>query len=420
MLPVLALVLLADTAQARWGAIEPDAASRPDLGWLTRFDTRPNVIAVDDINHAIEQCDKKAGYDNYCVIEIRATKPVSPFTINRSKTKVIASAHSKPVMAVAGRATISIGSDTEQVLIENVELAGVKSGFRPVYGIQISGSRIRDIVLRKNRIHHYNSDSSAHGIIVLGSGATDADRIGRITISQNHLHDMKTGASESIAINGNVTNWVIDNNRIERVNNIAIDAIGGEGTAAPVRINGKVFPNPVDAARSGWIENNTVTAMSTLSNPAYGRVRSWAGAIYVDGGRSITITGNSVQGAPWAYDIGAENCVIAENITLRNNTATDSHFGDLRLGGYSETGYLADPTINCDPHNTEDANEGHGYVRRLTIAENNFQSLNTTQPPLLIEYRTTESVIAESGLEPEPGIGNGKAVGDGNAYRTTE
>jgi len=160
--------------------------------------------------------------------------------------------------------------------------------------------------------------------------------------------------------------------------------------------------------------------MSTLDNPAYGRERSWAGAIYVDGARDIAITGNKVDGAPWAYDIGAENCITAENITLRNNTASNSHFGDLRLGGYTETGYLADPSINCDPLNTEDANEGHGYVRRLTIAQNRFRSQSTALPQILVEYRTTESIVAEPGVNSEPGIGNGLAVGDGNAIRTTE
>ena len=418
---LLILALLAGTAQARWGAESPDRADRPDLRWLTGFANTADVVATGNINVAIDQCDQKVGRNNYCVVELRTVEGSGPFSIDRSKTKIVASLPSQAIAAVPGQATISIGSNIQKVVIENLQLAGVRSDFKPVYAIVVSGSHIKDIVIRKNRIYNFDSHSSAHGIVVLGSGNSEAASIKQITIDQNHLHDMRTGSSESIAVNGNVSNWVISNNLIERINNIAIDAIGGEGTVAAATIDGRIVPSPLDAARIGWIENNVVDTMSTLGNPAYGGVRSWAGAIYVDGGRSISITGNTVRNSPWAYDIGAENCVIAEDITLRNNTASNSYFGDLRLGGYAKIGYLtANNSINCDPRNSLDINEGHGYVRRLTVAENRFESVNTTEARLLVEYRTTESIIAEPGLEPAPGAGDGKALYDDNAYRVTE
>ena len=422
MVPWLCLpILLAATAQADWGAVAPDSADRPNLSWLNRFANKADVVATRDINTAIDQCDKKVGRNNYCVIELRTPEAIRPFAIDRSKTKIIASATNKALIAVPGKATISIGSHTQKIVIENLQLAGVRSGFKPIYGIVIAGSNIQDIVVSNNRLFNFDSDSSAHGIVVLGSGANETASIKRITIDQNHLHDMRTGSSESIAVNGNVSNWVISNNLIERVNNIAIDAIGGEGTVATTTVEGRVLPHALDAARTGWIENNVVDTMTTLGNPAYGNVRSWAGAIYVDGGRSISITGNTVRSAPWAYDIGAENCVIAEHIVLRNNSAADSYYGDLRLGGYATTGYLsANNSINCDPGTSEDINEGHGYVRHLTIADNRFETDSPTQARIMVEYRTTQSIIAEPGLEPSPGAGDGSAIGDNNAYRLSQ
>ena len=422
MAPWLCLpILLTATAQADWGAVAPDSADRPDLSWLTRFANKADVVATGDINTAIDQCDQKVGHNNYCVIELRTPEAIRPFVIDRSNIKIVASAASKALLAVPGKATISIASNTQKILIENLQLAGVRSGFKPIYGIVIAGSYIQDIVVRNSRLFNFDSDSSAHGIVVLGSGANETASIKRITIDQNHLHDMRTGSSESIAVNGNVSNWVISNNLIERVNNIAIDAIGGEGTVAATTVEGRVLPHALDAARTGWIENNVVDTMTTLSNPAYGNVRSWAGAIYVDGGRSISITGNTVRSAPWAYDIGAENCVIAEHIVLRNNSAADSYYGDLRLGGYATTGYLsANNSINCDPGTSEDINEGHGYVRHLTIADNRFETDNPTQARIMVEYRTTASIIAEPGLEPSPGAGDGSAIGDNNAYRLSQ
>lgn len=420
LLFILSWAVLTGSAHARWGAEPQNLANKPALAWTTLFSQKADVVATGDITRAISQCDKRVGAGNYCAVELRSATPSKPFSIERSKTKVFARTSGQPVVGKPGQATISIGSNIDKVLIENLELVGTRAGRQPIHAIVIAGERIKDIAIRRNQIHHFDSDASAHGIVVLGSGNTREQRIQRITIDQNHLHDMQTGSSETIAINGNVTDWIISNNRIARVNNIAIDAIGGEGTAPTVTLAGRVVPSPLDTARNGWIENNTVSAVSTRTNPAYGYARSWAGAIYVDGGRNITITGNTVRNAPWAYDIGAENCVTTENIILRNNTAVGSHFGDLRLGGYTETGYLSAQQINCDPHTSEDANEGHGYVRRVTVSNNNFLSANTVLPRIFVEYRTTESIIAESGMSPEPGRGNGIAVGDSNAYRITE
>lgn len=410
------------SALANWGATAPDAANRPDTNWTRRFNHKPDVIANGDINAAINRCDHVVGRGNYCSVSVSSSVTGQPFYVSRSRTRVFAPAAGRPVRAVAGRASILIEANIRQVVIENLQLAGIRSGDQPVYGIMVSGSGIEDIVLRHNRIYSFDSNTSAHGIIVLGSGTTGAQRIRNITIDNNQLTNMRTGASESIAVNGNVSNWVISNNRLTNLNNIAIDAIGGEGTVPPVTVAGRVIPHPLDAARIGWIENNVVEQMSTRNNPAYGNQRSWAGAIYVDGGRNISITGNRVTNTPWAYDIGAENCVTTEHIVMRNNFAANSYYGDLRIGGYASTGYLAG-TIACDPHSTEDINEGHGYVRRITIAGNRFQSSDTTQAPILVEYRTTDSVIAEPGLEAvnaELEQSNQRPSGDANAYRTSE
>lgn len=410
------------SAPANWGATAPTMADRPDTSWTRRFNKQADVIATGDINAAIARCDQIVGRGNYCSVALSTSTSSTPFTISRSQTKVFAPPAGQPLRAASGKPSIFIGSNISQIVIENLRLAGIRSGNQPVYGIMISGSSIEDIVLRNNRFYDFDSDISAHGIIVLGSGTDNAQRIHNVTIDQNQMTNMRTGASESIAVNGNVSNWVISNNRLTNLNNIAIDAIGGEGTAPPVTFAGRVMPHPLDAARIGWIENNVVDRMSTRDNPAYGNQRSWAGAIYVDGGRRISVTGNRVTNTPWAYDIGAENCVTTENIVMRNNVAANSYYGDLRIGGYASTGYLAD-TIDCDPHSTEDINEGHGYVRRITVAGNRFQSSATTQSQILVEYRTTESIIAEPGLEAVNAQfeqHNLHPQGDDNAYRITE
>lgn len=84
-----------------------------------------------------------------------------------------------------------------------------------------------------------------------------------------------------------------------------------------------------------------------------------------------------VTEAEWAYDIGAGNCVVSRYVTLENNTASNSYFGDFLIGGYAETGFKAIPTgagINCDPTKSADADEGHGYVENVTVKSNAFNS----------------------------------------------
>jgi len=89
------------------------------------------VVATESINLAIAQCDAKVGVDNYCAVQVD-TKNAAPFLINRSKTRVYAvsadTAKSTGTMqSVPDQATITIGSNTEKVVIENLQLVGARA-----------------------------------------------------------------------------------------------------------------------------------------------------------------------------------------------------------------------------------------------------------------------------------------------------
>jgi hypothetical protein len=122
----------------------------------------------------------------------------------------------------------------------------------------------------------------------------------------------------------------------------------------------------------------------------------------------------------WGYEVGAENCLISRQITMTGNSAEESYYGDLLLGGYAKRGFVKDKSINCNPNNTRDANEGHGYVRYLTIKENLFSSSDTELDPITLQYRTTHAIIVEPGVEAVNETGNGSARNDENAVRITE
>lgn len=326
-----------------------------------------------------------------------------------------------PIGSEQNNAFIFIGDNTREVIIESLDLQGHDAVDDEIFGIIVSGKNIRKILIRNNKIHNFSSNSNAHGIAVYGTGDTDDKAIRHVIIDGNSVYSMRTGSSESVVINGNVSRWEIKRNDIYDVNNIAIDAIGGEGTTATrTDSQGRILPGIYDVARYGFIEDNFVENMSSIDNPAYNNEESWAAAIYIDGGSHIQITDNVVVNASWAYELGAENCLTTRHITMTGNSAVGSTFGDLLLGGYTQTGYLDDASIDCNPNNTIDVNEGHGYVKFLTVKENHFNSTNVQIDPIFLQYRTTNTIIVEPGVIAENEDGDGSAPGDENAVRIDE
>lgn len=415
------LMLATTPLQASWGATPLKEKYRPARAWIENFSATPDIIANGSVADAIASCDSVVGKNGYCVIEIGDNAGGLPLEIFRSNTKLIGKEGMKPLTSTKNGTFIYIGDDTKRVVIEGLDIQGHSAGNRGIYGIIVEGENIKNVLIRNNKIHDFDSNSNAHGIAVYGTAASNKRAIANVIIEGNTVYNMRTGSSESIVVNGNVRKWEIRNNDIYDINNIAIDAIGGEGTS-PSRTNsdGRVLPGKYDAARFGFIEDNFVENMHTTDNPAYGNKESWAAAIYIDGGHHIQVKDNVVQNSAWGYEVGAENCIVSRQIILTGNSAEESLYGDLLLGGYARKGFRANKSIDCDPENTADANEGHGYVKYLTVKENLFNSIDTELDNVTLQYRTTHAIIIEPGVEPVNEQGNGSAPGDSNAVRTAE
>lgn len=411
--------LVASADNLSWGSELLTNTQRPDHTWLSQFDGITPIPVATTVENALGDCPATG----YCVIEIDQLNLSGTVFLDRPKTKLIGKAGNKitySVSAGASGAFFEMESGIQEIVLENLHLDGESIDYaqNPIFGFLLQGSNINKIAIIGNHIHHLFSDVDGHGIGIYGTGATESSAVKNIIIDNNNLHNLRTGSSESIAINGNVKHWEITNNQVSHINNIAIDAIGGEGTSPVQTINGRVLPGVLDAARFGFIENNSVIDMSTLTNPAYGSKHSWAGGIYIDGGRSISIANNTVSGSEWAYDVGAENCVTTAQILLDNNTASNSYYGDLYVGGYAVGGYKENLMIECDPNITVDVDEGHGYIGNITIKNN---QLDTT-PPLLstvfLEKRIRESIIIHTGVQAQHP--DGSVTGDQNSIRITE
>lgn len=120
---------------------------------------------------------------------------------------------------------------------------------------------------------------------------------------------------------------------------------------------------------------------------------------------------------PWAIEIGAENCLIYSDINLQYNSASGSYYGDFLAVGYSEVGFLNNTSIECNPLLTVDVSEGHGYVHRITVSENDFQATPREEvgtSVITLQFRLTYAVIDRSVVCPVNADGDGSATGDQN------
>ncbi|MBK8341442.1 MAG: right-handed parallel beta-helix repeat-containing protein [Flavobacteriales bacterium] len=231
----------------------------------------------------------------------------------------------------------------------------------PCQGIDLLGLNVHDVHFSADPNAPVNDNTNAQPIIVFGSNMSYA--LNELTIADCEVHDCRPGFSEGLAINGNVTDFVVENNHVHHISNIGIDLIGHEGTCADPAL---------DQARSGTITGNDVH--DCISPYAM------CGGIYVDGARDLVIEHNVIYDGMWGIEIGCEHVgKSATNIEVRNNVAYNNLGSALMLGGYdypNGSGKVEDCLIrhNTFYHNdTQNAFEGEltlAYSENCTIAHN--------------------------------------------------
>src|ERR1035438_7696724 len=171
-------------------------------------------------------------------------------------------------------------------------------------GVWITGSGTR-IQILNNRVHRITTtaekNGNAFGISVYGTAKTP---ITELLISGNEVYDLRTGSSETVNVDGNVTHFAITNNLIHDNDNIGIDAIGYEG----------VGPVGYDEAMYGEISGNTIYNISGITNPGEGNAYD-ADGLYCDGCAYVTVERNVIFQVDYGIETTAENQVCQANGT---------------------------------------------------------------------------------------------------------
>lgn len=228
---------------------------------------------------------------------------------------------------------------------------------------------------------------SGFGIAVKGRSTRP---INDVLIHGNELNNLRTGASESLVVNGNVDGWTVSRNLIHDNNNIGIDAIGYE--------DADMFPEDFDQelnrARNGNILGNRVWNINSDGNPSYanyignGKVRDYdrsADGIYVDGGTHNLIDGNLVINTNIGIELAAEaNYRTTDYNIVRNNMIARVDYAALLLGGYSQE------------QGEEGGYDGGGSSTNNTVVNNTAYTLTPGSLACAEQFRVSANIIANN------------------------
>jgi hypothetical protein len=246
---------------------------------------------------------------------------------------------------------------------------------RTPLGISVMGAGSH-IELLSNNVHHIEQTfagrdapgrgGNAFGIAVYGTDAKTP--ISDLVIDGNEVHHLQTGSSESLVVNGNVTNFRITHNGVHDNNNIGIDIIGAEHTASD--------PG-VDQARDGVVSGNLVYNITSRGNPAYGDSQSSDG-IYVDGGTRVVIERNVMHHVDFGIELASEHRGRTTSyVTARNNLIYRSNTAGVSIGGYGPERGGADhcTVVNNTLYGNDAAGTGSGeFQMQYNMTNNVFEN----------------------------------------------
>lgn len=300
-----------------------------------------------------------------------ATDGFITFRSYPGETAVLDADHFVPTV----RSAVLTIHNKSYVRIEGLEIRNYRTAEHRLtpLGISVMGSGSH-IELLKNNVHHIQQTfegrdapgrgGNGFGIAVYGTDAKTP--ISELVIDGNEVHHLKTGSSESLVVNGNVTNFRITHNVVHDNNNIGIDVIGFERTA----------PDPaVDQARDGVVSGNLVYNITSRGNPAYRNDESSDG-IYVDGGTRILIEQNVIHDVDFGIELASEHRNRATSyVTARNNLVYHCHTAGVSIGGYApERGHTEHCTVvNNTLYDDDTSGTGSGeFQMQWNMADNIF------------------------------------------------
>jgi hypothetical protein len=189
-----------------------------------------------------------------------------------------------------------------------------------------------------------NLNIGAYGIAIKSFGNDASQALQHVVLQGNTVASTKTGGSETVTVNGDLTDFLIAGNAIQNVNNIGLDVIGWE-------TGGSSLPGGHSAsqARHGLISGNRIANVDTTTNlTAYGHLVNGkcvpgddqAGGLYVDGGSYLWLDQNTLTETNHGIELGVEHSGrIADHLLVSSNAVSDGR--GTTFSGTSYAGHAA-------------------------------------------------------------------------------
>jgi hypothetical protein len=195
--------------------------------------------------------------------------------------------------------------------------------------IYIIDNTVKDITNTADEDHSKrsvcgNGGVDAYGIAVIAAGSKTSPALQHVVVEDNTVTGTRTGQSETMTFNGDLTDFLVAGNVVHDTDNIGLDTIGWE--TGPAQAN------------HGYVVGNTVYNVDTWSNAAYGRWQNGrcvalpenAAGIYDDGASYIWIDSNLVWNTDQGINLDVETAgrqtdhLLVSRNTVRNEPGTSA------------------------------------------------------------------------------------------------
>lgn len=259
----------------------------------------------------------------------------------------------KPVFEVSSTGRIIDPNKNSYLVFDGLTLkAKGNSVSSSTHGVEmVQGSHI---IFRNLEIYNINvpdptsSSVSTHAFNFHGSNADTP--ISNIVVENCYIHDMQTGWSEALTVNGNAEYVSVLNCTIKDIGNIGLDFAGNFGACKTATL---------DQARYCVARGNVVSGCISPNARSYG--------LYNDGGRNNTFDRNIVYGCSGGIEIGSEEGGNSgkqnvTDITVTNNLVYNNIEVGVSIGGYSTTNSSVGDVYNTKLYNNTIMNNGEKEV----------------------------------------------------------
>ena len=299
----------------------------------------------------VAPCDNDFNFDTGGCVNgcLGALSPDAECTLNELGNTVISAYPGEtPVFRHVGGGTSFSFAGVGNFTVNGLTFEGGASGIsnqRNRYAENASG--FENIYITNNTVRYTGQGDGGNSIRIYNQSgnANENNALRNVVVSGNHVHDGRSGTTETFVTNGNIEGIRVFDNVIHNNNNIGFDFIGYEGGS-----------NQFNRARHVLAFNNIVFGIKTINGASMyksdggerprplGNYDPCSVGVYVDGGTKIRIFNNLIFDCDIGIEVACERTTVGvgsfpftkTDVHVHDNIITHSYGeGGIAIGGYN-------------------------------------------------------------------------------------